>query len=508
MTTQLMARLSLILLTLVPFTAVSAPPPIVYIKIHDFGSVNAIPSSPLSRIPCGGFAGTTYGNAASDGTGSAYIINSQGNGTFSFKSIYRYDISGSPSNDGQYPYAGLALSPDGTTLYGTTQNGGANGSGALFSLNWAQATLNPNGNPSGYNLLTSFSSTANGSRSRSTLTLDETYNLLYGTLSSGGPNSAGSIFVSDLSGQILNVIPFGGSWGADPVGKLTLPHMMPAGGNHPRLQPEATTNIDLSPITLYGVTISGGSNSCGTVYRVQANGSNFMVLHTFKFSTTDGAYPQGGMVLQSNLLYGTTSSGGLNYAGTVFKLDTNGNNFQIIGNFDNSTLGGSPQGDLIRSRNTLYGTSYGGGTNGGGTVYSINTDGSNFQVLHSFSTPTANAIGNYTNSDGGWSVEGLVLADNILYGTTPYGGTNGVGTIYELILPAPPELRLTPTNKTYQASWPLYPVGYALQQSSSLVKPNWTTVNNPLTTNGLLLTTTISPPKGNAFFRLANTNGP
>jgi uncharacterized repeat protein (TIGR03803 family) len=307
---------------------------------------------------------------------------------------------------------------------------------------------------------------ADGSLSRTTLELDQVHEYLYGTLSSGGPNNSGSIFVSTLTGQILNVIPFGGDWGADPIGKLTIPSTRSTGGTRPRLQPEATTNVDLSAITLYGVTASGGSNNCGTVYRVQANGSNFMALHTFSYSTTDGSYPQGGMVLQSNMVYGATSSGGMNYAGTVFKVDTNGNNFQIIGNFNSGTTGGSPQGNLIRAGNTLYGTTYGGGTNGGGTVYSISTDGSDFQVLYSFSTPTADPSGYYTNSD------------------------------------------ITPTNESYQVSWPLYPGGYALQQSFSLTSSNWNTVNAPLTTNGLLVVAAIAPPKGNTFFRLVTTNSP
>ena len=504
---RLIAGLSVILLPLIPSARCSQPKP-TYVKIYDFGGVNAAPGSELIRVPCGGFFGTTYGNTASDGTGSIYEIKPTGIGTFVFQSIYRSDISGSPPLDGQNFFAGLAVSPDGTTLYGTTQNGGSNGAGVLFSLNWAQAELNPNGDPSGYDLLTSFSSTADGSLSRATLELDQVYEYLYGTLSSGGPNNSGSIFVSTLTGQILNVIPFGGDWGADPIGKLTIPSTRSTGGTRPRLQPEATTNVDLSAITLYGVTASGGSNNCGTVYRVQANGSNFMALHTFSYSTTDGSYPQGGMVLQSNMVYGATSSGGMNYAGTVFKVDTNGNNFQIIGNFNSGTTGGSPQGNLIRAGNTLYGTTYGGGTNGGGTVYSINTDGSDFQVLYSFSTPTADPSGYYTNSDGGWSVEGLVLADHILYGTTPYGGTNGVGTIYEIILPFPPELHITPTNESYQVSWPLYPGGYALQQSFSLTSSNWNTVNAPLTTNGLLVVAAIAPPKGNTFFRLVTTNSP
>ena len=399
------------------------------------------------------------------------------------------------------------MSQDCTTLYGTAQNGGINGAGVLFSINYLEAELNPNGNPSGYNLVTAFSESLNGSLSRSALTLGGNDNYLFGSLSSGGQFNNGLLIVYDLARLTLISYPFqGGSLGSDPLGKVIV--QSPIFGMQPRgIQANATTNVDLSTITLYGVTRSGGSNSWGTVYRVQANGSNFMVLHHFNFSTTDGATPQGGMVLYSNMLYGTTSSGGLSYGGTVFKLNTNGTGFQIIGNFAYATTGSSPQGDLIRSGHTLYGTTYIGGAGGGGTVYSIGTDGSNFQPLYSFSSPTADGNGNYTNRDGGWSVAGLTLDDNILYGTTPYGGSNGVGTAYEIILPSRPRLKIAPTNGTYNISWPTYASGYVLQQSSSLTNTNWTAANYGITTNGLMANVAISPPKGNLFFRLVNTNG-
>src|SRR5664279_4630082 len=103
-----------------------------FATIYVFGGVNAIPGAGLTLGPGGKLFGTTYGGAAADGTGTIYELVPKGNGTFGFNTLYRFDTSGSPPNDGQYPYAGMALTPDGTTLYGTTQQGGTDGAGVIY----------------------------------------------------------------------------------------------------------------------------------------------------------------------------------------------------------------------------------------------------------------------------------------------------------------------------------------------------------------------------------------
>lgn len=162
---------------------------------------------------------------------------------------------------------------------------------------------------------------------------------------------------------------------------------------------------------------------------------------------------------------------------------------------------------MIISGDTLYGTAYAGGTNGGGTVFSINTSGSNFVVLHSFTTPKADGNGGYTNSDGGWSVSGLLLYDNILLGTTPYGGTNGVGVAYAIVLPSPPSLTITPSGSNLQLSWPSWASNYTLLQNSSLTTTNWTTNHLAVSDNGTNRTVTLVPAAPNTFFRLLSTQG-
>ena len=510
----------------------AAQPAPQFATIYEFGGVNAIPGAELTLGPNGQLFGTTYGGADADGTGSIYELVPNGKGGFTFNTLYRFDIAYSPANDGQYPDAGLALSPDGTTLYGTTQQGGSGG-GVLFSLNIAQSEggvvksnlPQPKDSSLGYAVHHIFDMVTEGGFAAATpyerVTAEDfglALAILIGTLSSDGPNNGGAVFTFDPSNDSVAVKHiFSGSGtakavdGYDPQGKLAAG---PSGGGSSGsvqktpIKSNATTNIDLSTITLYGITKSGGSNNWGTVYSVNANGSNYMVLHHFNFSATDGAGPQGGLVLSGNTLYGTTPLGGGNFAGTLFKINTDGSGFQIIKNFDFATTGYSAGGDLILSGSTLYGTTHSGGVNGGGTVYSINTSGSNFMVLHSFTTPVSDGNGHFTNSDGGFSVAGLLLSGYTLYGTTSYGGTNGVGTVYEILLPAPPSLNIAKAGGGYKISWPSSATNFVLQQNSNLATTNWSTNSLAIANDGTNKSVSVIPTATNAFYRLFNPSGP
>jgi uncharacterized repeat protein (TIGR03803 family) len=71
--------------------------------------------------------------------------------------------------------------------------------------------------------------------------------------------------------------------------------------------------------TLYGATQYGGSSDKGTVFKITTAGSGFTVLKNFT-GGSDGANPMAGLVLSSNMLYGTARAGGLSGHGTVFSL--------------------------------------------------------------------------------------------------------------------------------------------------------------------------------------------
>ena len=222
----------------------------------------------------------------------------------------------------------------------------------------------------------------------------------------------------------LSAFPYTNSDGANPVAGLVL------SGNN-----------------LYGTAPQGGSLGQDTVFAVNTNGVGFTNLHTFTATSgslstnSDGAYPKAGFILSGNTLYGTAEEGGSSGYGTVFRVNTDGADFTNLhsftitsydpssGIFTNSD-GATPVAGLTLSGNTLYGTAEVGGSSGSGTVFKVNTDGTDFTNLHSFTATSGSFPGPYTNSDGANPVAGLILSGNTLYGTAENGGSSGNGTVF------------------------------------------------------------------------------
>jgi uncharacterized repeat protein (TIGR03803 family) len=271
----------------------------------------------------------------------------------------------------------------------------------------------------------------------------------------------------------------------------------------------------LSGNTLYGTAYDGGTNGNGTVFAVNTNGTGFTNLHTFSagagyFSITnsDGANPNGGLILSGNTLYGTAGYGGTNGNGTVFAVNTDGTGFTNLYTFtaNGNSDGVNPNGGLILSGNTLYGTAYGGGTNGSGTVFAVNTDGTDFTTLHSFNTVGYVSYYGFgdliTNSDGANPYGGLILSGSTLYGTASVGGTNGIGTVFALSLPVPPSMRIATAGNKIVLSWPTNATSFTLQSITNLSSGSWSNVTSGIVTVGTnyVFTNTVN---GNAsFFRL------
>src|SRR5665213_3304953 len=171
----------------------------------------------------------------------------------------------------------------------------------------------------------------------------------------------------------------------------------------------------LSGNTLYGTADYGGSSGDGTVFAVNTDGTDFTNLHNFtalsNSTNSDGTHPQAGLILSGNTLYGTAKIGGSS---------ANGTGFTTLHSFTGGGNGANPSAGLILSGNTLYGTAYVGGSGGDGTVFAVQTNGTGFTTLHSFT-----ALYNYTNSDGAYLYSGLILSGNTLYGTAFEGGSSG-----------------------------------------------------------------------------------
>jgi uncharacterized repeat protein (TIGR03803 family) len=174
--------------------------------------------------------------------------------------------------------------------------------------------------------------------------------------------------------------------------------------------------------TLYGTTGNGGSGcygyECGTAFKVNTTGEEH-VLYSFK--GTDGEKPMAGLVTLDGTLYGTTTEGmgrpgcggSSGECGTVFAMSTSGKE-HILHRFKSATDGRYPSAPLIVVNGVLYGTTPFGGTNDNGTVFAVSTSSSE-QVLYRFKGGT--------DGSGPWA--GLIAINGALYGTTGGGGYSG-----------------------------------------------------------------------------------
>jgi uncharacterized repeat protein (TIGR03803 family) len=189
---------------------------------------------------------------------------------------------------------------------------------------------------------------------------------------------------------------------------------------------------------LYGTTFNGGSQAVGTVFELSpktGGGWTYKILHSFVDSGTDGQYPYAALILDSaGNLYGTTTEGGVNLDGTVFELSPPAAGSKVwtetlLHMFDpDADDGSAPYASVVFDKTgNLYGTTYGGGLYGYGTV---------FELTLSSGVWTETVLHNFGNgNDGQNPLASLVLdASGDLYGTT-LGGGKFPGMLFELLPP-------------------------------------------------------------------------
>jgi uncharacterized repeat protein (TIGR03803 family) len=356
----------------------------------------------------GNFYGTTFGGgnyACVYGCGTVFNISSTGTLTT------LHDFAGYPG-DGFYPYGGVVLATDGN-FYGTTfSGGGCEYCGMIFKMT-----------PAGeLSILHTFERRF-GANSEAGL-VQSTNGDLYGTAAYGGENpcnglGCGSVFKISPNRAFTMLHSFEGPDGNTPLGGLV------QGGDG----------------DFYGTTYKGGANHAGTIFAMTPAGV-LTALHSFE--GTDGQDPYSGVVEASDgNFYGTTSLGGANPlgGGTVFKITPQGK-FSTIYNFcalSECADGSGPIGGVVQGTDgSFYGTTQGGGANGGGTVFSV-TAGGKYTLLHSFDNPDEPSGGLLQGTDGSF------------YGTTFYGGGgtcngSGCGSVFKVSLGLAPFARTLPTS--------------------------------------------------------------
>ena len=189
-------------------------------------------------------------------------------------------------------------------------------------------------------------------------------------------------------------------------------------------EPSAALIVD-SADNLYGTSFYGGKFNLGTVFKVTKAGT-LIVLHSFQGGSSDGENPQASLSRDSaGNLYGTTSYGGNDGAGIVFKLSSSNQETILFSGFDGFGVNGGLPNSIVRdSAGNIYGTAEIGGLYLGGIAFKLDTN-DNFTILHNFCS------GGQYCPDGEIPVS-LITTGGNFYGPTYEGGDLGHGTLYEV----------------------------------------------------------------------------
>jgi hypothetical protein len=379
----------------------------------------------------GNLYGTTAGFNKQYGT--VFELTPQKNGTWVFKLLYKF----TGGVDGAYPQPGLVFDKAGN-LYGTTQVGGVN------ACDWTV--------PNTCGTVFELTPTAKGLWNEK---------VLYSFPGSGGPSIPNTGLISDSSGNLYGATNAGGTHFDDgTVFKLTqqldgtwTEQQLYAFSSSYGIWVKGTLTLD-SAGNVYGTTLLGGNGSscedsgtgCGNIFElspVPTGGWTYSLLYTFcsLANCADGGYPNGDLLDVGGNLYGTTSSGAVDFTdgGTAFELVRTG-----VGKWTYDVLytfcslpgcadGSRPSGGLVRDASgNLYGATVVGGTgaNGkGGTVFKLSPSGGTYtlQSLYDFCQSQ--------NCLDGSEPTGRLTLDKVgnIYGTTPGGGSKDTGVVFQIV---------------------------------------------------------------------------
>lgn len=368
--------------------------------------------------------------------------------------------------------SGEAVQPNslvisGGSLYGTTERGGVYDGGTVFRMNLDGTS---------YGLLWEFGANeSDGLLPNGVLAASD--GRLYGTTSSGGNAGAGTVFALSKGG----------------TGRTVLRHF---GAAVDGAVPQANV-IEGADGRLYGTTFEGGAWTFGTVFRMNKDGSGYSILVHFGADSTDARFPLGALALdETGTLFGTTQSGGLHDAGTVFRVGTLGANYAVLRSFSTVELDARyvRSGLVLGANGLLYGTSPAGGAFEFGTAFRLAKDGSDFAIIHSFSG------GGRDNADPGT----LLRTAEGLFGTTSFGGALGAGQIFRISnssIPVAPLLALQMSSGMVTLTITGQLGDRYLIEASSSLSPPWQDLGTVTNLTGVVSLQTPSGISPNRFYR-------
>lgn len=177
--------------------------------------------------------------------------------------------------------------------------------------------------------------------------------------------------------------------------------------------------------TLYGAALYGGNNNNGVIFRINPDGTGYSPIHVFNGGDSDGAQPHSGVIAINNVFYGMTAEGGTGKKGTIYRMNTDGSDFSVLYSFTKSQ-GHNPHGRLTPGSdgNKLFGITKTGGTDDLGVIFAFDIIDTSYTVLHNFTKGKHDGL----TSEHGY----LTRIENLLYGMTHSGGKKEKGIIYSI----------------------------------------------------------------------------
>lgn len=342
-----------------------------------------------------------------------------------------YSFAGGAS--GANPSASVIVGPN-KGLFGTTPVGGSKGFGTIYELT--------QGTPWQESVLYSFQGGADGANPVAALT-GGTGGIFYGTTSAGGSTGNGTVF------ELKQPTKAGSPWTKTVIYTFRSPATgvvnvagtvvtLVSGNSFPTGAPWNGVSIIINDVTYTIASVTSASSLTLTTSASPVNQSKVNYTVTAAppgpwVGWPDGSNPQGDVILLNGNLYGTTFGGGNTGAGTVFQLTppaggTGAWPEKVIYNFQGGKDGSGPGSGLTASSGALYGSTCCGTV--GGTVFKLGqTQGGAWSKapVYSFSSYSVGQA-----PFGGLAID----AKGVLYGTTIEGGKYGAGIVFSLTPPA------------------------------------------------------------------------